>query len=299
MRIDSTLSLLFLSVVLAATPVISQVNPDSGVRDSHPTIRSIEVAESTDSVEVEVEFSKLVQPDVHRLEQPDRLVFDFPGCELGHPGQHLVVNRGSVLGVRASEFSVVPPIARVVIDLKSPQDHEEAYVGNKLVIKLHLTGGDKRLAPASGGITPAADIQPLVPQSEGGSERAAPKPSDDALPRPSAQQPSGGARTATAYALLAKARALAFSDLEPLEAKAKAGGPEAETILGLAYHAGTLLKMDDAEALVLLRRAANRGFVAAEEVMGIFCQSGFGMAPDKAQAVSWYTKAAQHGSREA
>jgi hypothetical protein len=84
-----------------------------------------------------------------------------------------------------------------------------------------------------------------------------------------------------------------------LEAKAQAGDPKSETTLALAYHAGTLLKMDDAEALRLLQHAANRGFVAAEEAMGIFCQSGFGMPPDKAQAVSWYTKAAQHGSRDA
>jgi TPR repeat protein len=92
---------------------------------------------------------------------------------------------------------------------------------------------------------------------------------------------------------------LTISDLEPLEARAQAGDPESETMLALAYHAGTLLKMDDAKALRLLQQAASRGFVAAEEAMGIFCQVGFGMPPDKVQAVSWYTKAAQHGSKDA
>jgi len=299
MRKHSTVSLMFLLLGLAAPPVFPQENPGSGVRDSHPKITSIEVTESAEGVDVEVAFSKLVQPDVRRFEHPDRLVFDFPGCELGHQGQRLVVNRGSVLGVRASEFSIAPPIARVVIDLRSPQDHDEAYVGDKLIIKLHSTGDAKRLAPASGGNTAAADMKLPARQSDGGSERTTPKPSDGTLPRPSAQPPWEGTRTPTAYPLLAKARALAVSDLESLEAKSQAGDPESEITLALAYHTGTLLKRDDAAALVLLRRAANRGFAAAEELMGIFCQSGFGMPPDKAQAVSWYTKAAQHGSREA
>ncbi len=102
-----------------------------------------------------------------------------------------------------------------------------------------------------------------------------------------------------AYALLDQARALTISDLESLEAKAQAGDPQSETTLALAYHAGTLLKMNDAEALRLLRQAAGRSFVPAEEALAIFCQSGFGMPPDKKQAVSWYTRAAEHGSGDA
>jgi len=282
MRIDSAASLLFLLAGLTATPAISQEAADPGSLNSHAVITAISVAERGDNVEVEVTFSKLVRAEVSTLEHPDRLVFDFPGCDLARPGQRLMVNRGSVVAVRAAAFSVVPPIARLVIDLKSAQDHEEAYVGNKLVIKLKLTGS----APISGANEPPASSQPLAPESD----RAAPK-SLDAAPS-AAVQPH-------AYALLAKARALTISDLEPLEAKAQAGDPESETMLGLAYHAGTLLKMDDAKALRLLQDAASRGFVAAEEAMGIFCQAGFGMAPDNVQAVSWYTKAAQHGSRDA
>ncbi len=303
MRIDSVVSLLLLLAGLTATPATSQDATGHRSRDSYPVIITISVAERADGVEVEVTFSKLVQAEVSTLKHPDRLVFDFRGCELAHPGQRMTVNRGSVLAVSTAAIGIAPPIARVAIDLGSAQDHEETYVANKLVIKLHSTGDARRLAPASGGNTPTADSQPIAPKSNQRSDRAAPKSSDGALPRPSAQPPSEGASTATvplhAYALLDKARALTVSDLEPLEAKAQAGDPESETTLALAYHAGTLLKMNDAEALRLLQKAANRGFVAAEEAMGIFCQSGFGMPPDKAQAVSWYTKAAQHGSSDA
>ena len=299
MRIDSAALLMFLLIGPAAPTAPSQDTLRPEPSNPHSVITAVSVAERTDGVDVEVTFSKLVQPRVRRFEHPHRLAFDFPGCELSHPNQRLGVNRGYVLVVRTSELSVAPPVARVVIDLRAPQDHEEAHTGNKLVIKVRSNRGARRVAPARGGVTPAADIQPLAPQSDRGSEREVPNPSLGSLPRPSAQLPSEGTPPATAYALLAKARALAVSDLEPLEAKAQAGDPESETLLALAYHTGALLKMNDTEALHLLQQAANRSFAAAEEVMGIFCQSGFGMPPDKAQAVSWYTRAAQHGSREA
>lgn len=300
MRIDSAATFIFLLAGLASISSVSQDGARPASRN--PVITNVSSSEGADSVDVEITFTQLVRAEVIVLEHPDRLVFDFPGCLLAHPGQRLVVDRRSVTTVRAGAFSVTPPIARVVVDLRSAQDHEEVYAGNKLVIKIRSAAGAGPHAAASGGTNPAKNSEAVSPNSNRGDNRAA-AISDASAPVSSAEPPSKAPRTATArpsgYALLANARTLTVSDLEGLEAKAKAGDLESETTLALAYHAGTLLKMDNAEALRLLRHAANRGFVAAEEAMGIFCQSGFGMAPDKAQAVSWYTKAAQHGSRDA
>jgi uncharacterized protein len=294
MRTEPAAIFVFLLAALTAMPVISQDANAPASHASSPVITNISVAEHADSVDVEIAFSKVVRAEVITLEHPERLVFDFPGCELAHPGYRRAVNRGSVVSVRAAAFSVTPPIARVVIDLKSAPDHEEAYTGNKLVIRLRSTVQPP--AAPSGGNKTTADSNSLAPKSS----RTAPA---SALPNPTAQPPSPIAPSATvpprAYALLANARALTISDLQGLEAKAQNGDLESETTLALAYHVGTLLKKDDAEALRLLRDAASHGFVAAEEALGIFCQAGFGMPADKAQAVSWYTKAAQHGSKDA
>jgi uncharacterized protein len=302
MRFDLVAPLLFLLAGLAATPAIPQDAASPESRNPPCAIATISVAERADAVAVEISLSQMVHAKVSTLDHPDRLAFDFPGCELAHPGQRLIVNRGSVIAVRAAQFSIAPPIARVVIDLKAAQHHEETYVGNKIIIQLRTAADAQNLAPLSRENTLAATIPPPAPKSD----RPVPKSSDKAPPQPTPKistPPSPSAPTAAAqphaYALLAKARALTIFDLEPLEARSQAGDPESETTLALAYHAGTLLKQDDAEALRLLQSAANRGFVAAEESMGIFCQSGFGMPPDKAQAVSWYTKAAQHGSTDA
>ena len=318
MRIDSLLSVVLLLAGLSAPRAISQdAAPPGSQKRPRSEITSISFSERADGIDVEVVFSTLVQPvqpEISTLEHPDRLVFDFPGCDLGHTGQRLVVNRGPVRTVRAAQFSVAPLIARVVIDLQTAPDQaapnqEEKYVGNKLVIRLNWqpnsNGAARPSAPASAENTTTANSAPLPSKSD----RAALRSLDSALPKPmptpkaNPQPPALSARTAAAlphaYVLLDKARDLTLPDLEPLEAKAKTGEPEAETTLALAYHAGTLLKVDDAEALRLLQHAATRGYVAAEEAMGIFCQSGFGMPPDRAQAVAWYTKAAQHGSLDA
>ncbi len=296
MRFDSVALSIFLLLGLAAMPAISQDGVAPASRGPSPEITNISVAEHAGTVDVVITFSRVVRAEVSTVEHPDRLVFDFPECELAHPGQRLMVNRESVLAVRAAAFSVTPPIARVVIDLKSAQDHEETYVGNKLVIKLASAGRTQPPTPPSAGNKTTADRHSLTSEAN----RAAPA---SAPSNPIPQPPSEVAPSATvqfhAYSLLAKARALTISDLEGLEAKTQNGDLESETTLALAYHAGTLLKKDDTEALRLLRHAASRGFVAAEEALGIFCQAGFGMAADKAQAVSWYTKAAQHGSRDA
>jgi TPR repeat protein len=338
MRINPVLAFLILAV--AAAPAASQDTASSGARNSHSIITGVSVVQLADGVDVEVTSSAPVHADLTVLEHPDRLVFDFPGCELAHAGQRLAVNRGSVIAVRAAEFSSAPPVARVVIDLKSALGHEESYAGNKLVIKLHLAAGDltpaatrapnnsalKSQSAAANGVgktdpfkpksveprtatpttatpttatpkmvtptivTPTTAPQPLTKAGDASVNKPASPPGTPAS-SPSSQ--------VHAYALLDKARTLNVSDLETLEAKAQAGEPESETMLALAYHAGTLLKMDDAEALRLLQHAASRGFVAAEESLGIFCQLGYGMPPDKPQAVSWYTKAAQHGSIDA
>jgi TPR repeat protein len=256
------------------------------------------VSASAGDVAVEITFSKEVQPRITALENPDRLVFDFPGCELAHPNQRLPVNRGLVIAVRTAAFSVTPSVARLVIDLKSVTDHEETYAGNKLVIKLAEKAA-VRASDSEGGLKrPTAERQPTAIKSD-----HAQRPADVALLKSTVMPSSPASRTSagrlTAYSLLAQTKTLSVSDLEPLEVKARAGDPEAETTLGLAYHAGTLLKADDAEARRWLQLAAGKGFVAAEEAMGIFCESGFGMPADKAQAFSWYTKAARDGSRDA
>src|SRR5262249_6183424 len=149
---------------------------------------------------------------------------------------------------------------------------------------------------------PPADI------AEKGTEKAAPTPVPGAPPAFIGPQPSGSAapapaptpaspptappghRSSSEYDVLEKARAITLDELPALEEKAQAGDPQAQTKLALAYHAGVLLKNDEEEAFRLLKLAAEKGYMPAEESLGIYYAMGIGMDnPDLQAALKWYT----------
>jgi TPR repeat protein len=197
------------------------------------------------------------------------------------------VNRGAVKEVRLSQFSVNPPITRIVIDAKERVDFQMTRSGNEVVIEIPLPKAEAAVVSSGHPVAtprsePVAAAPPALRQTRRANARSA------------VSHPGG------AYGLMAKARALTLEDLQGLEDQAAKGDPDAQTRLALAYHAGVLLKKDDAEALLLLHKAADKGFAAAEESLGIFAQTGVGIEqPDPAGAIAWYKKAVQHGAPDA
>jgi TPR repeat protein len=239
-------------------------------------------------LKIEISTDLPTAPEIQRLEHPDRLVFDFPGLALQGSPQRIVVNKGPVVAVRSSLFKTSPATARVVVDLKQPIDPQIRSEGNKVAITIPLE------ATAIGS----------APQNQ----HTEHPPSQTKSPQPIQpmhleERPPGVVPTQShsrEYDLLAKARAVSLDELSDLQARAESGDPEAETLLALAYHSGVLLKNDEVEALRLLHKAANQGFIAAQESLGIFYASGIGMEqPNPTEAISWYTAAARQGSVDA
>ena len=254
---------------------------------SHAAIAGkVNVTQRPKGLAIEIALSAPVVPTSDRLTNPDRLVFDFPGCGLQGTNRHVPVNIGPVRELRISLFRVQPPVTRVVIASKSPVDFQMKPLENNVVIEVTFPNAapdttSTRQAPSLEGEHAARE---RVPQRQPGHELAR---------RGVEKQPS-------AYSLQAKAKALNVDDLQALEDKADAGDSESQTTLALAYHVGILLKRDDAEALRLLHQAADHGFMAAQESMGIFSEMGIGLEePAPAEALDWYKKAARQGSLDA
>jgi TPR repeat protein len=249
-------------------------------------IKSVDVSLQPHSIAISIAVSAPFVPQGVRLTAPDRLVFDFPGYELSGASRRIEVNRGSVKAARLSLFQVRPPVTRIVVDLNQPAEFEIKTEGNQTVIDIPF---------AQTGSIPTNSTHPASAAKEHAGVNAAPQnqplPKDG--PRPANSRTS-------AYALQAKARALRLEDLQSLEQQAAAGDPEAQTMLGLAYHDAVLLKRDDGEALRWLHKAADQNFMAAQESLGIFYQTGIGMSqPNSAEALDWYKKAVQQGSFDA
>jgi TPR repeat protein len=240
---------------------------------------------------IEIATSAPLVPTTDRLTNPDRLVFDFPGCELQGGNRHIPVNSGPVRELRLSLFSIHPPVTRVVVDSRVPVDFEMKPAGNRVVIEIAF--------PKAASVPAASAPQSSSVNSPVATEHTAPSAGIRKQHTPAITVPTAQSR-ASAYSLQAKAKALNIPDLQALEDKAGTGDPEAETTLGLAYHAGVLLKGNDAEALRLLHKAADRGFMAAQESLGIFSETGIGMEqPSPGEALEWYKKAVRQGSLDA
>jgi uncharacterized protein len=251
-------------------------------------IENVGVKFTPHGLTIEIVLSVPFVPQGMPLTNPDRLVFDFPGFKL-QATRRIPVNHGPVLNLRAAMFQSDPPVTRIVVDLKEPVLFDVKSAGNKLVIEVPFVSASS--VPADSALASASVKKKKDQETPGG---RAETPSEPVITAPSSVS------SASAYSLQAKARALKLEDLQRLEDKAGAGDPEAETILALAFHAATLLKRDDAKALRLLHEAADQGFIAAQESLGIFSETGIGMEqPAPAEALEWYKKAAQQGSLDA
>ena len=276
------------------------------------SVGNIDVRPRADGLTIAIAVSAPVSPTPSRASNPDRLIFDFPGCELKGGNRHIPVNKGSVKELRVSLFSAHPPTTRVVVESKETLNFELKSSTNGTVV-VEISFPKTSTAPAASAANlPALEKDRILavpqPEKQPTPQKQSPPQKSPELPRqaePAQAQRKIAVRSPSppgAYALMEKAQALSLDDLQSLEDKAKAGNPEAQTLLALAYHAAVLLKRDDVEATRLLHQAADRGYMAAEESLGIFAETGIGMdggRPAPADALNWYKKAVEQGSIDA
>lgn len=254
-------------------------------------VRDVAVQVRDEGLAVMVSLTVPTIPQVLQLTNPDRTVFDFPGYELRGGNRRIAVNHGPVLQVRLSQFQASPPITRIVVDSAEPLKFGTKSTDQGIEIEIEIPIASAAPSPASSASSKLS--KPIDKKNADPARQPSDTKEKIVVPRAASVQP-------TAYDLQAKANTLTVSDLQPLEDKAAAGDPKAQTTLALAYHAGTLLRRDDVKALQLLRDAANHGFLAAEESLGIFLEMGIGASqPAPAEAMEWYKKAVRQGSRDA
>lgn len=92
-----------------------------------------------------------------------------------------------------------------------------------------------------------------------------------------------------------RARRIAGTVIDEIEARAGAGEAEAQFLLGTAFAEGLGKAVDAEQALVWYRRAAAQNHILAQHNIGNAYASGFGVARSDEQAVYWWTLAAQQG----
>jgi hypothetical protein len=104
-------------------------------------VRQVQVLGNPKQVEIEVQTSDQSVPQTQVLTSPDRLVVDFPNA-VPRAGLHnQTVNRGEVKGIRVSQFSAMPPITRLVVDLNGPQPFQVFPKSRSVIVKIGAGSG--------------------------------------------------------------------------------------------------------------------------------------------------------------
>ncbi len=124
------------------------------------TIRRIAVLPGS-AVELEIAGSGPLKPQAHVIQNPDRLVLDFPGTIPAQNLHSVDINRGEVKDARVGLFSSKPAVTRIVLDLKSAQSYQLFPSGNTVVVK--FAAQDASVTPvaiAGKAETTDADLPP-------------------------------------------------------------------------------------------------------------------------------------------
>lgn len=125
--------------------------PVAGQASAVPSIRRVQVLPTRNQVEIEIEASVRIVPQINVLTGPDRLVVDFVNAAPGAQLRGQTVNREGVKSLRVGLFSKDPPVTRVVVDLNGPQHYQVFPSGRTVIVKVGGSTGTETagLIPAS------------------------------------------------------------------------------------------------------------------------------------------------------
>ncbi len=153
--------------------------------------------------------------DVHyrsdRVQNPDRIFFDFTGARPRIEGQRLFSDEvGDKLLKRIRVAETAPGVTRVVLDLESAAEFTVSHLDNpnRLIIELRAAGGNHAPAAASNlaETVPGRDLEPVSntrPEPEPMREpvrRTVPQPPPAPLPDPPALNPEMNRNSASRMA---------------------------------------------------------------------------------------------------
>lgn len=126
-------------------------------------LRSLRVLHGGDAFQVEIVADRQLMPVTQVVENPNRLVLDFPGVFPSRDLHDLQLNRADVRGIRVGLFTSKPPVTRVVLDLNAEPQFELLPSGNRLIVKLVAREQSAIIGVVTGGIvTPLAKAPPAV-----------------------------------------------------------------------------------------------------------------------------------------
>lgn len=110
-----------------------------------PSIRRVQLLRGASQLELEIQASDPISPQIHAITNPDRLIVDFVNALPGAQLRNQAINRAQVKSMRVGLFSSDPPVTRIVLDLSGPLPYQVFPSGRTVIVKL----GDPGVQPAA------------------------------------------------------------------------------------------------------------------------------------------------------
>ncbi len=162
-------------------------------------IRSIDVAERSGAVEVDIRGSRAPSYTVFKLQEPPRLVVDLAGGDVSAIASPIRVDRGGVATVTTAQYQDErTSVGRVVIGLDPAARYEVAPRGDSVVVRVLPATAAEATTPKAEPL--AASAAAPVPAGEAAAPQAGPPVASAGVPAPapgagtsgSAAAPAGG-----------------------------------------------------------------------------------------------------------
>ena len=196
---------------------VKAASPHPAVLTSvRPVLHNVSILRGKSSLEVHIEASGPVQPELMLLSNPERIVVDLPGVSCGG-GHRLPVKIGGIDGVRVGLFQGDPPITRVVVDLKQPHGYRLMPAGSMVILAVDYGEKLADTAPPAGPRVatlsnasmpvarepvPAKPARAVTPTPAPQSVASAPPPSKEVVPAGAPQPPASVIMPASAVPAL-------------------------------------------------------------------------------------------------
>jgi hypothetical protein len=115
---------------------VRAADPQSRASSRQIEISSVRVVPGDNGPAIEVVSNKPLNPKLHTVEGPLRLVIDLPDAVLSTSRRKIPFRNQQIKAIRINQYQSNPAVARIVVDLDAPVRYTWDALGNRLRIRV-------------------------------------------------------------------------------------------------------------------------------------------------------------------
>lgn len=110
--------------------------PASSAASHTANVQSVRLVPDEHGATIEIRADQPITPQITPLDLPRRLVIDLPYAVTSHQGKRVTSRVKEIIGIRFGQYTVRPPVVRIVVDLSAAVTYRVESAGNQLLVHL-------------------------------------------------------------------------------------------------------------------------------------------------------------------